>query len=117
MIINEFITKYLVADNCHNDILHAIIHIKINPKSAIEMLSNLVSFNREVLCEYKQANAVVEINLMKKDFFSLWNTCDEDVLQKIILNNKDVDPEDYLVKQTAQTFYWFKREGKWSYWV
>ena len=115
-IINEFLTKHLVVDNIYNNLLHTITHLKRNPQSTIEMLSNLASFNREVLHNCKTSkHSNRDKSYEESDwFFLLLNICNEDVLQKFILKHKDVDAEDYLVKQTAQTCHWFKQEIKWS---
>ena len=42
LIINIFLTKYLVVYNRHNNLLHKIIHLKSNLQSTMDMLYNLV---------------------------------------------------------------------------
>ena len=60
-----------MVDNIYNNLLHTITHLKRNPQSTIEMLSNLASFNREVLHNNKIIKCNVDKSYEESDLFAL----------------------------------------------
>ena len=114
LIIRGFLSQFLLLDNSHTNLLHTINYLERYPRSPREMLSNLQDFNNEVLKHYRTSSCSdVEKRHNESDLLVLLlNTFNDDVLFKFMSKHKDMDPDIYLVKTTAQTCTRIEEHGK-----
>ena len=114
LIIREFLSKFLLLDNRHTTLLHAINYLKRHPQIPRDMLSKLQYFNNRVLKYYitSSCNNVEKRHNESDLLVFLLNTCNDDSLFKFMSKHKDMDPDIYLVKTTAQTCTRIEEHGK-----